>query len=119
MKIFNKDITNLAVQNDNFRKVVYTGDHSQVVLMSLKPGEEIGKEVHETVDQILVFVSGNGEAVLGDESMSVSKGTLTFVPAGTQHNFVNTGAEDLKLFTIYSPPQHPGGTIHITKVRPL
>ena len=112
--MFNQDIVKLVQQNKFFRQEVKTGPHSQVVLMSLKPGEEIGMEVHD-VDQILVFVKGEGEAVLNDEKMPVAKNNLVFVPAGTNHNFINTGKRALKLYTIYSPPEHKPGTVHKTK----
>ena len=112
---FNKNIFELAKQNAFFRQEVATGEHSQVVLMSIPPAGEIGMEVHK-VDQILVFVEGNGETILDGETSPIGAGSLVFVPAGTNHNFINTGATDLKLFTVYSPPQHKPGTIHKTKV---
>lgn len=111
---FNEDIVALAMENDYFRKVVTTGENSQVVLMNIPPGEDIGEEVHE-VDQVLFFVDGEGEAVIEGEVSPVAENYLTFVPAGSTHNFRNTGQTDLKLFTIYSPPQHTDGTIHETK----
>ena len=112
---FEGDIERLAENNRNFRQVIHTGKHSQVVLMSLQPGEEIGEEVHPDVDQILVFVDGEGEAILEGRSSPVEEDTLVFVPAGTTHNFTNTGDDDMKLYTVYSPPQHPDGTVHRTK----
>lgn len=112
---FNQDIIELAKKNANFRRVLVTGKNSQLVLMSIPPKGEIGKEVHEKVDQVLCFVEGEGEAVLDDEVSSVIPGFVTFVPAGTWHNFYNTGETDLKLYTLYAPPQHPDGTIHQTK----
>jgi len=113
--IFNQDIVDLAKKNTNFRQVLVTGKNSQLVLMSISPKGEIGKEVHNNVDQILCFIEGEGEAVLDDEVSSVIPGFVTFVPAGTWHNFYNTGETDLKLYTIYAPPQHKDGTIHKTK----
>ena len=113
--MFNQNIFELAKQNANFRQEIITGPHSQVVLMSLLPGEDTGAEVHNDVDQTLVFVEGTGEAVLNDEKSPIGPGSLTFVPAGTRHNFINTGATDLKLFTVYAPPEHKPGTIHATK----
>ena len=109
------DIRAAARENTDFRREVVTGEHSQVVVMSLPPGEEIGLEVHEGTDQVLVFVSGEGEAELNGVKDPVTAGDLVFVPAGTQHNFVNTGQTDLKLYTIYAPPEHPPGTVHRTK----
>ena len=108
------DIVVLAKRNEDFRHEVITGQHSQIVLMSLAPGEEIGEEVHEGVDQTFVFVSGEGEAVLDGEKSPVSINNLYFVPAGTQHNFINTGSTPLKLYTIYAPPAHKPGTIFRT-----
>lgn len=112
--IFNDDIVKLAQANTNFRKEVVTGEFSQVVLMSIPPGGEIGEETHE-VDQVLVFVQGGGKAILDGDTTRVEENTLVFVPAGTVHNFINVGDIDLKLFTIYSPPEHASGTVHETK----
>lgn len=109
------DIRGLARQNEDFRREVMTGSHSQVVLMSIEPGSEIGEEVHDGVDQVLVFVEGAGEAVLEGSTSGVEPGDLVFVPAGTRHNFVNRGESALKLYTVYSPPEHPEGTVHHTK----
>lgn len=104
----------LAKQNTFFRKEIVTGAHSQVVIMSIPPGGDIGEETHE-VDQTLVFVEGEGEAVLNGKTTKVSAGSLSFVPAGTVHNFINTGAMDMKLFTIYAPAEHKPGIVHETK----
>jgi mannose-6-phosphate isomerase-like protein (cupin superfamily) len=104
----------LARQNDAFRRTIVTGEHSQVVVMTIQPGEDIGEETHEG-DQTLLFVDGEGEAVLAGESSPVGPGDLVFVPAGTLHNFVNAGREPLRLVTIYAPPEHPEGTVHETK----
>jgi mannose-6-phosphate isomerase-like protein (cupin superfamily) len=109
------DIRGLALANGDFRREVMTGPHSQVVLMSVEPGGEIGEEVHPDVDQVLVFVDGTGEAVLDGHSSGVEPGDLVFVPAGTRHNFVNRGDTALKLYTVYSPPEHEAGTVHHTK----
>ena len=113
--MFKDDIKKLAKENDNFRKVLHTGEYSQVVLMSLLPGEEIGEEIHPQTDQILVFVDGEGESVINGVSEKFEEHDSVFVPAGTKHNFINTGDEDLKLFTVYAPAHHPDGTIHKTK----
>lgn len=112
---FHDDIVALAKQNENFRREVTTGQHSQVVLMSLAPGEDIGEEVHADVDQTLVFVSGEGEAVLDGEKSAITPNSLYFVPAGTRHNFINTGSTPMKLFTIYAPPEHAPGAVFKTR----
>jgi mannose-6-phosphate isomerase-like protein (cupin superfamily) len=109
-----KNYVELARQNDAFRRTIVTGEHSQVVVMAIQPGEEIGEETHEG-DQSLVFVEGEGKAVLEGESEPVRAGDLVFVPAGTLHNFINAGPEPLRLVTIYAPPEHPDGTVHETK----
>ncbi len=113
------DIAKMAMENDNFRKVLFTNKHSQVVLMSINPGEDIGLETHEENDQVLYFVSGEGEALVGGEKHQFKSGDLVDVPAGTEHNFTNTGEGDLKLFTVYAPPEHPDGTIHKTKAEAM
>ena len=112
---FNEDIVKRAKANAYFREVLSTGPHSQVVVMSIPPGGDIGSEVHTDVDQILVFVQGEGEAVLNGQTSAVGVDRLVHVPAGTRHNFVNTGKTDLRLYTIYAPPEHKPGTIHKTK----
>lgn len=117
--MFKRDIEEAAKQNSNFRAVIHTGEHSQLVLMSLLVGEEIGEEVHGGVDQILFFVEGHGEVSLGGEVSVVGEDDVFFVPAGNKHNVRNTGHEPLKLFTVYSPPEHPDGTIHKTKQQAL
>jgi mannose-6-phosphate isomerase-like protein (cupin superfamily) len=109
------DIMSLAKQNTCYRAEFKTANHTQVVLMSLKPGEEIGLEIHRKIDQLLVFVQGSGMANISGQSYPVKAGDLVFVPAGTVHNFVNTGNTDLKLFTMYSPPNHLPGTLQKTK----
>ena len=114
-EFFDKNIRKEAINNKYFRKVLNTGKNAQSVVMSLKPKEEIGTEVHKKYDQILVNVKGNGYCVLDGKKMKFEKDSLVYVPKGTWHNFVNSGKEDLKLFTIYSPPNHPPGTIHRTK----
>jgi mannose-6-phosphate isomerase-like protein (cupin superfamily) len=112
---FNEDIVALAKANTFFREVLSTGPHCQVVVMSIPVGGEIGEEVHETVDQVLVCVEGEGTAVLAGERSPVTPGHLVHVPAGTLHNLVNAGSRDLRLYTIYAPPQHAPGTVHRTK----
>jgi mannose-6-phosphate isomerase-like protein (cupin superfamily) len=112
---FNEDIVKRAKANSYFREVLATGPHSQVVVMSIPPGGDIGEEVHDDVDQTLVFVEGEGEAILDGGKSAVGVDRLVHVPAGTRHNFVNTGKVDLRLYTIYAPPEHKPGTIHKTK----
>ena len=112
---FNEDILERTRNNSLFREVLATGPHAQVVVMSIPPGGEIGEEVHADVDQVLVFVEGQGEAVLDGVRSPVRPDRLVLVPAGTRHNFVNTGSTDLRLYTIYAPPEHAPGTIHRTK----
>ena len=114
MPKFNKDITALTRENTYFRQEILTNEHSQVVLMSVEPGDDVGEETHD-VDQVLVFVEGEGESVLDGERGRVAPGTLVSVPAGTLHNFVNTGAVPLKLYTVYAPPEEEPGTLHRTK----
>jgi mannose-6-phosphate isomerase-like protein (cupin superfamily) len=112
---FHEDIIALARHNEDFRREVTTGRQSQVVLMSVPPGEEIGEEVHEGIDQTLVFVAGEGQAILDGVTTSVAPNNLYFVPAGTRHNFINTGSEPLKLYTVYAPPEHEPGSVFRTK----
>jgi mannose-6-phosphate isomerase-like protein (cupin superfamily) len=116
---FHKNIVELTKQNENFRQVVNTGKHSQVVLMSLLPGEDIGEEIHETVDQALVFIEGNGEAVIEGVASPIKEGDLVFIDAGTKHNFKNTGTTALKLYTIYSPANHPADRVQKTKAEAM
>jgi mannose-6-phosphate isomerase-like protein (cupin superfamily) len=115
MPAMNDDIVARARQNEAFRREVVTGDHCQVVMMTIPPGGEIGEEVHDGVDQVLVFVDGDGEAIISGETSPVRANSLAFVPAGTRHNFRNTGSSPLRLFTVYAPPEHPAGTVHQTK----
>jgi mannose-6-phosphate isomerase-like protein (cupin superfamily) len=114
MADFNRDIASMAMKNTDFRRVVLTQKHSQLVLMSVEPGDEIGEETHE-VDQILVFVDGEGQAVLDGKTSKVKANSLVEVPAGTLHNFINTGDTPLKLYTIYAPPEEEPDTVHKTK----
>jgi mannose-6-phosphate isomerase-like protein (cupin superfamily) len=109
------DIVQLARGNEAFRREVATGRHSQVVVMTIPPGEEIGEEVHEENDQLLVFIDGQGDAVLDGRTSKVTPNDLVLVPAGTRHNFINTGSVPLRLVTVYAPPEHPPGTVHQTK----
>ena len=115
MKGYIKNIEEETLENDNYRKVVYTGKHSQLVLMNLKSGDEIGEEIHEEHDQFFRIDAGEGKVVIDDVETEVSDGFAVVVPGGAKHNVINTGAEDLKLYTIYSPAEHKEGTVHATK----
>jgi len=109
-------IEKLTEQNTYFRQVLYTGKYTQLVVMSLKPGEEIGDEVHPAVDQFFRIEEGEAKFVFNEKEGSlVHAGAAVIVPAGTYHNVINTGKKPLKLYTLYSPPNHPDGTIHKTK----
>jgi len=107
-------IATVAEQYADFRRVLWTGEHSQLVIMTIPPDGEIGEEIHE-VDQILTFVSGVGEALVSGEKRNVAPGDLVVVPAGRKHNFVNTGPNPLVLYTVYAPAEHADGAVHRTK----
>lgn len=116
MKGYKSNIEEQTIENLNFRKVLFTGEKMQLVVMSLKPQEEIGMEVHEKSDQFFRFEEGEGMVIIDGEEMDVKADDVVIVPAGSQHNVINiSDEEDLKLYTIYAPPQHPDGTIHKTK----
>ena len=108
-------IATVAEQSDDFRRVLWTGKYSQLVIMTIPPDGEIGEEVHEDTDQVLTFVSGTGEARVGGQKKAVAQGDLVVVPAGKKHNFVNTGPNPLVLYTVYGPPEHADGAVHATK----
>ncbi len=108
-------IATVAEQSADFRRVLWTGVHSQLVIMTIPVGGEIGEEVHEHTDQILTFVSGTGETVLDGETTPITQGDLVCVHAGARHNVLNTGPIPLVLHTVYAPPQHAVGAIHATK----
>ena len=110
-----EDVARLAAENEDFRRVLYTTERSQLVLMAVQPGDEIGEETHEGIDQVLAFVKGEGEAVVEGESRPVRPGSVVVIPSGTRHNFIAGGATALKLYTVYTPPEHPDGTVHRTK----
>lgn len=115
-KGFNSNIEKDTISNKNFRKVLYTGKNNQLVLMSLRPKEEIGLETHPDIDQFFRFESGQGKVVINNNEYKVSNGSAIIVPAGSKHNIINlSDSEELKLYTIYSPPHHKDGTIHSTK----
>ena len=116
-----KEIESVTLANEHFRSVVYTGDHTQLTVMRLQPGESIGWEAHDQLDQFLRVEQGEGRVELGksedsvDETHDVGPDWAIIVPAGIWHNLVNTGSVDVKLYSLYSPPEHPDGTVHKTK----
>ena len=117
MNGFIGDIEKETLENSNFREVIYTGKHAQLVVMSLAPGEEIGLEVHPEVDQFFRIEKGSAKVVIDGDEQVVGQDFAIVVPAGSEHNVINASQEEeLKLYTIYSPPNHPDGTIHKTKV---
>ena len=109
------NIARAARENEAFRREVMTGEHEQVVVMTIPPGGEIGEETHPDTDQVLSFIDGRGEAILDGHASQVTANDLVFVRAGTRHNFINRGNEPLRLITIYAPPEHAAGTVHQTK----
>jgi len=117
MKIYFGSIEKESLKNDNFRKVLFTGKHEQLVVMSLLPKEEIGNEVHKNVDQFFRIEGGEAKLIINGKTKGIAKdGDSFLVPAGTWHNVVNNSkTKKVKLYTIYSPPNHPKGTIHKTK----
>jgi mannose-6-phosphate isomerase-like protein (cupin superfamily) len=116
MKGYVGNIEEATEVNEYFREVVFTGTKMQLVVMNLKPGEEIGEEVHPNVDQFFRFEEGEGKVVIDGEEHLVKDGFAVVVPAGAKHNIINTSAdEELKLYTIYAPPNHADGTVHATK----
>lgn len=113
---YHADIEKITLRNEYFREVLFTGPHSQLVVMAIKPGDEIGKESHNDNDQFFRIEAGKGKAVLAGKEYPLEDGMVVVVPAGVQHNIINTSTNEmLKLYTIYSPPQHPDGTVHKTK----
>jgi len=114
MKGFVKNIEAIAVKNEDFRQVLYTAHNCQLVIMALKPKEEIGMEVHK-LDQFFRVEEGNGEAILDGVHTAISAGFAVLVPAGANHNIVNTGSVPMKLYTLYSPPNHRDGVVHHTR----
>lgn len=110
------DIETKTLENENFREVLYTAGHSQLVVMTLRPGEEIGTERHEGRDQFIRVEAGEGEALIDGERHLLRDGMAVVIPGGAEHNVVNTSKrEPLRLYTIYSPPEHPDGTVHRDK----
>ena len=115
MKGFVDDIEELTESNKDFRRVLYTGKHLQLVLMSLKPGEEIGEEVHDTHDQFFRIEKGKGEVWIDGVKTKVKADFAIIVPAGARHNVINTGDKALRLYTLYGPPEHRDGIVRATK----
>ena len=114
MKGFVQDIEGLAIKNGEFRRVLYTAKHCQLVLMALKPKEEIGAEVHQA-DQFFRVEEGSGEVIIAGVRTAIQAGFAVVVPAGTNHNIINTGSIPLKLYTLYAPPNHRDGVVHHTR----
>jgi len=114
MKGFVENIEDITVKNEEFRRVLYTAKNCQLVVMALKPGEEIGEEVH-TLDQFFRVEEGSGEAVLSGVRTAISAGFAVIVPAGTVHNIINTGSVSMNLYTLYAPPNHKDGVVHHTR----
>jgi mannose-6-phosphate isomerase-like protein (cupin superfamily) len=115
MQGFVDDIEKLTESNSDFRRVLYTGKQMQLVLMALRPGEEIGEEVHDDRDQFFRVEQGEGEVLIDGKRTPVRSDMAIIVPAGARHNVINTGSEPLKVYTLYAPPEHKHGTVHRTK----
>ena len=115
MKGFVGDIEDQAEGNSDFRRVIYTGKNIQLVLMSLKPGEDIGEEVHKDRDQFFRIEKGKGEVLIDGKRSKIKGDDAVLVPAGARHNILNTGEKPLRLYTLYGPPEHRDGTVHATK----
>ena len=115
MKGYVDDIEKATEDNDDYRRVVYTGKHLQLVLMTLQPGEQIGEEVHETHDQFFRFEKGKGQVVIDGKTHKIKADYGVIVPAGARHNVINTGDKPLKLYTLYGPPEHRDGVVRATK----
>ncbi len=112
---YHSHVSRIAEAANDFRRVLATGSKSQLVVMSILPGEEVGEETHPNTEQTLFFQSGTGEALVGDERFSVSAGDIVIVTPGTRHNFTNTSSVPLKIITVYAPAHHIEGRIHHTK----
>lgn len=115
MKGFVDDIENLTEENDDFRRVLYTGKNLQLVLMAIQPGDEIGEEVHDDRDQFFRVEAGSGEILIDGVVSRIGADMAMIVPAGARHNVKSTGSEPLRLYTLYAPPEHRHGTVHATK----
>lgn len=115
MKGFIGNIEEQTAANRDFRRVIYTGSHLQLVLMTLQPGKDIGEEVHEDTDQFFRVEQGKGEVVVDGKKTKIEAGSAIVVPAGARHNVMNTGDGPMAMYTLYGPPQHADGTVHHTK----
>jgi mannose-6-phosphate isomerase-like protein (cupin superfamily) len=115
MKGFVADIEELTEENSNFRRVLYTGKNLQLVLMSIEPGGEIGEEVHEDRDQFFRIEKGKGEVLIDGNRSKIKGDDAIIVPSGARHNILNTSDKPLRLYTLYAPPEHRDGTVHVTK----
>jgi mannose-6-phosphate isomerase-like protein (cupin superfamily) len=115
MKGFKSNIEKETLENEKFRKVMHTAKHLQLVLMTLKAGEDIGEEIHQNNDQFFRFESGEGKCIIDDNEYDIKNGDVIVVPAGANHNVINTGSIPLKMYTIYAPPNHKDGIIRNTK----
>lgn len=116
MSGYHVELEQKTIENENFREVLFTGPKSQLVVMALQPGEDIGMEVHEDRDQFIRVEAGTGKAIIDGEEFALKDGGAVVIPAGAEHNVINTSdSEKMKLYTIYSPPEHADGTIHATK----
>ena len=114
------NIEEITQKNSFFRQVIYTSTHSQLVVMSIRPGEDIGMETHATVDQFLRIETGTGKCILNGEEHYLKDGDAIVVPAGTRHNIINTSTtESMKLYTVYTPPNHPDGKVHKTRAEAM
>jgi len=112
---FSTNIEDDTLDNDNFRKVLYTSKHIQMVVMTLNPGEEIGVETHPTIDQFFRFEAGKGKCIINGNEYDVTDGSGIIIPAGSEHNIINTGNTALQMYTIYTPPNHKDGVVFSTK----
>lgn len=112
---YHTNIIKETAENENFRRVLFTGPKSQLVVMNIPPGGEVGNETHKYTEQTLFFLTGSGEAELGGKKFPIGPGDVVVVTAGTEHNFRNTGIEPLKIYTVYAPPNHIDGRVHQTK----
>lgn len=119
MQGFVTNIEDVTQKNDYFRRVLYTAPHSQLVVMALQPGEDIGMETHAEHDQFIRIEKGAGKSVLNGEEQVLGDGSAVVIPAGTEHNIINTGDSVMKLYTVYTPPEHEDGTVHKTKEEAL
>lgn len=113
------ELEKATLDNENFRSVLYTAKHSQLVVMTIQPGNDIGLETHAEHDQFIRVEAGSAKAILNGEEHTLVDGSAVVIPAGTEHNVVNIGTDELKLYSLYTPPEHPDGTIHVTKADAL